>query len=227
MTQSPLILYCEDEPETATFVALELEAEGYRVETAFDGQQGLMQFRQLNPDILILDWDMPKMSGLDLCKRVRRSSQVPILMLTAKDALEAKVQGLDCGANDYLTKPFELDELLARVRVLLRNLNPPELQELYYHELVMDLQRHEVRRGEQPLDLSPKEFEILRAFLEHPEQVLSKAQIHERVWDWEADNLDIVEVYISTLRQKLEQKGASRLIQTRRGVGYILKATEP
>jgi DNA-binding response OmpR family regulator len=223
MSDSPLILYCEDDPDTATYLALELESEGYRVETACDGQQGLIKFRQCNPDLLILDWDMPKMTGLELCKRVRKSSRIPILMLTAKNELEFKVEGLDSGANDYLTKPFELEEFLARVRALLRALEPQVLQELCYQDLVMDLQRHEVTRQGQVLDLSPKEFDILRIFLEHPEQVLSKAMIYERVWEWEADNLDIVEVYISTLRQKLEQAGGSRLIQTRRGVGYLLK----
>ncbi len=223
MSDSHLILYCEDDPDTATYIALELESEGYRVETACDGQQGLIKFRQCNPDLLILDWDMPKMTGLELCKRVRKSSRIPILMLTAKNELEFKVEGLDSGANDYLTKPFALEEFLARVRALLRALEPQALQELCYQDLVMDLQRHEVTRQGQILDLSPKEFDILRIFLEHPEQVLSKAMIYERVWEWEADNLDIVEVYISTLRQKLEQAGANRLIQTRRGVGYLLK----
>jgi len=224
MTDAPLILYCEDEQDTATFLALELEAEGYRVETAFDGQQGLVKFRQMDPDLLILDWDMPKMTGLELCQRVRKSSRAPILMLTANSETESKVMGLDSGANDYLTKPFELEELLARIRALLRTITPQEVQELHYQDLVMDLHSHEVKRREKTLDLSPKEFEILQYLLEHPEQVLSKAQIYERVWDWEADNLDIVEVYISTLRQKLEQNGASRIIQTRRGVGYLIKA---
>lgn len=226
MTDSPLILYCEDERDTATFLALELEAEGYRVETAFDGQQGLIKFRQCAPDLLILDWDMPKMTGLELCKRVRKSSRAPILMLTANCDIESKVMGLDSGANDYLTKPFELEELLARVRALLRTIIPQEVQELHYQDLMMDLHSHEVKRSEKKLDLSPKEFEILQYLLEHPEQVLSKAQIYERVWEWEADNLDIVEVYISTLRQKLEQEGAHRLIQTRRGIGYLLKTLD-
>lgn len=223
MQYSPLILFCEDDNDLASFVMLELESEGYRVERAADGQQGLMMFRQLQPDLLILDWEMPKMNGIELCKRIRRSSRVPILMLTAKSELNDKITGLDEGANDYLVKPFELDELLARIRVICRNLTPTELLELHFADLVMDLQRHELKRGEQTIELFPKEYEILRYLLENPEKVLSKAQIYERVWGWETDNLDIVEVNISTLRQKLEHDGHPRLIHTKRGVGYLLQ----
>ena len=208
--------------DAANFVAMELEAEGYRVEVAHDGQAGLMKFRQTNPDLLVLDWDMPKMSGLDVCKRVRRSSDVPIIMLTAKSEIQHKVSGLDSGANDYLVKPYELDELLARIRAQIRMRKPAEVQELNYADVSMDLQLHTVKRGERELDLSPKEFEILKYMLEHPEQVLSKDQIYDRVWGWESDNLDIVEVYISTLRRKMEENGAPRLLRTRRGFGYLL-----
>lgn len=222
MTEQAMILICDDEVDAAQFIGMELEVEGYRVEMAHDGQAGLIKFREVQPDLVLLDWDMPKMSGVDVCKRIRRGSDVPILMLTAKSEIEHKVFGLDSGANDYLVKPFELDELLARVRALLRLRQPVQVQELSYVDLVMDLKLHSVRRGDKGLDLSPKEFEILKYLLEHPEQVLSKEQIYDRVWGWESDNLDVVEVYISTLRRKMEEGGLPRLVHTRRGFGYLL-----
>lgn len=227
MADAPLILIVEDNDEIGPFVAMELESEGYRTELATDGLNGLMKFRQLSPDLLILDWEMPKMSGLDVCRRVRQSSHVPIIMLTAKQTVNDKVDGLDAGANDYLSKPFELDELLARVRVQLRNHQPAELSLLVFEDLEMNLQTHEVERAGQKLELSPKEFELLKYFLEHPRMVLSKSQIFERVWGWDAEGGEnAVEVYVHSLRGKLEQGQQARLIHTKRGVGYILREAD-
>lgn len=220
----PLILIIEDNQEIGPFVAMELESEGYRVELASDGQNGLMKFRQLAPDMLILDWDLPRLSGVEICRRVRQSSHVPVLMLTAKHSVQERVEGLDAGANDYLTKPFELDELLARVRAQLRSRQAAPLSQLVFQNLEMNLQTHEVRRGERRLELSPKEFELLRYLMEHPRQVLSKSQIYETVWGWDGEGGEnSVEVYVHSLRAKLEAEQQPRLIQTRRGVGYLLQ----
>lgn len=227
MHNSAFILLVEDNPEIGPFLALELESEGYRVELAVDGMSGLVKFRQLQPDLLILDWEMPKMSGLEVCRRVRQSSHVPIIMLTAKNNLQERIEGLDAGANDYLGKPFELEELLARVRAQLRGSKKPELNLLVLADLEMNLHTHEVRRAEQLLDLSPKEFDLLKYLLQHPRQVLSKSQIFETVWGWDAEGGEnSVEVYVHSLRAKLEQNGGSRLIQTKRGAGYMLRESE-
>lgn len=227
MENSPLILLVEDNEEIGPFVALELESEGYRVELVTDGQNGLIKFRQLQPDLLILDWELPRMTGLDVCRRVRQSSHVPILMLTAKQSVKDRVEGLDAGANDYLVKPFELDELLARVRAQLRTRQQIPLPILSFADLEMNLQEHVVVRGQHKLELSPKEFDLLKYLLENPRQVLSKAQIFESFWGWDAAGGESsVEVYVHSLRNKLEAGNLPRLIQTRRGVGYLLKESE-
>lgn len=227
MSHHPLILIVEDNEEIGPFVSMELESEGYRVELATDGQTGLMKFRQLEPDLLILDWELPRMSGVELCRRVRQSSHVPILMLTAKKEVIDRVTGLDAGANDYLVKPFELDELLARVRAQLRSRERTALTALVFADLEMNLRIHEVSRGPRKLELSPKEFDLLKYLMQHPRQVLSKTQIFERVWGWDADGGESsVEVYVHSLRNKLESGGEARLIQTRRGVGYLLQEVE-
>lgn len=227
MQDPALILLVEDNEEIGPFLAMELESEGYRVELATDGLNGLMKFRQLMPDLLILDWEMPKLSGVEVCRRVRQSSHVPILMLTAKNNVQERIEGLDAGANDYLGKPFELDELLARVRAQLRSRSKPELHLLVLADLEMNLQTHEVRRAEQLLELSPKEFDLLKYLLQHPRQVLSKSQIFETVWGWDAEGGEnSVEVYVHSLRGKLEQNGGLRLIHTKRGVGYMLRESE-
>ncbi|MEZ0369617.1 MAG: response regulator transcription factor [Candidatus Sericytochromatia bacterium] len=219
------ILIVDDNVELATFNRLELEGEGYVVDLAHDGQNGLMKFRLNPPDLVVLDWEMPGMDGVEVCARMRKSSHVPILMLTAKSGVSDRVAGLDAGANDYLTKPFHLEELLARIRALLRSSRPQELEELFYEDVALNLQTHEAWRDQVKLDLSPKEFELLKSFLLSPGRVLTKSQLFEQVWGWSSDSQDnAVEVYVHSLRGKLEQGGKPRLIQTRRGVGYLLKA---
>ncbi|HEY9839381.1 MAG TPA: response regulator transcription factor [Candidatus Obscuribacterales bacterium] len=219
------ILIVDDNVELATFNRLELEGEGYEVDLAHDGQNGLMKFRLNPPDLVVLDWEMPGMDGVEVCARMRKSSHVPILMLTAKSGVSDRVAGLDAGANDYLTKPFHLEELLARIRALLRSSRPQELEELFYEDVALNLQTHEAWRDQVKLDLSPKEFELLKSFLLSPGRVLTKSQLFEQVWGWSSDSQDnAVEVYVHSLRGKLEQGGKPRLIQTRRGVGYLLKA---
>jgi two-component system response regulator MprA len=218
------IIIVDDNEEIAAFLGFELANEGYEVDIAKDGLKGLMLIRQSNPDLIILDWEMPKMSGIEVCRRIRESSDIPILMLTAKKSLNEKVEGLDTGANDYLIKPFQLAELLARIRALLRqNKSAPEKKKLVFANLLLDIQTYEVFFDDNKLDLSPKEFDILCLFMQNPRQVLSKANIYEKVWGWDSDgNENAIEGYVHSLRGKLEKEGQQRLIHTRRGAGYIL-----
>jgi DNA-binding response OmpR family regulator len=218
------IVLVDDNDEMSVFLKMELECEGYEVIVAKDGQDGLLKIRQLEPDLVILDWEMPKMGGVDVCRRLRQSSDVPVLMVTAKKDLKERVEGLDSGANDYLVKPFELDELLARVRALLRLKKPSQKTEIKFSDISLNLQTYEVSCSGELLDLSRKEFDLLFYLMQHPNQVLSKTQIYENVWGWDADGSEkAVEVYVHSLRNKLAKNGRAHLIQTKRGVGYILK----
>ncbi len=224
MSKNAKIILVDDNEEMSTFLKMELECEGYQVEVAKDGVQGLTKIRQSAPDLVILDWEMPQMSGVDVCRRLRQNSNVPILMVTAKKELKERVEGLDSGANDYLIKPFELDELLARVRALLRLNKPVQKMEIRFSDISLNLQTYEVKCSGEILDLSRKEFDLLYFFMQNPNQVLTKSQIYEKVWGWDADgNEKAVEVYVHSLRNKLEKNEMAHLIQTKRGVGYILK----
>lgn len=221
------VLVVEDDPDLGLLLKLELEAEGYQVTLAKDGMQGLIELRQQNPDIMILDRSLPKMDGIEVCLRTRQTSDIPILMLTSFDRVEEKVEGLDAGANDYLTKPFHINELLARIRSLVRQVNTNNTAgaHLAFADVSLDLLKREAHRGKKTLNLSTKEFDLLTFFMNHPNQVLSKSRIIEAVWDWNYDGEDnIVEVYIHNLRKKLSSNGAqTRLLHTIRGAGYILK----
>jgi DNA-binding response OmpR family regulator len=224
VNKKPIIVLVDDNDEMSVFLKMELECEGYQVEVAKDGQQGLVKIRQFEPDLVILDWEMPKMSGVDVCRRLRQSSEVPILMVTAKKNLKERVEGLDAGANDYLIKPFELEELLARVRALLRASKPAAKKEIKFSDILINLETFEVSCSGEKLDLSRKEFDLLYYFLQNPNKVLTKSQIYETVWGWDADgNEKAVEVYVHSIRNKLEKNGLAHLIQTKRGMGYILK----
>jgi DNA-binding response OmpR family regulator len=227
MTQKYKIVLVEDNIDTAAFLQMELEDAGYEVEIARDGQQGAVKIRQAAPDLVILDREMPVMNGIELCKYLRRSSDVPILMVTARREINERVEGLDAGANDYLVKPFASEELLARVRALIRSTKAFQKVEMQMDDLTLNTQTCEVRRSGEIIELSRKEYDLLQYFLSNPNQVLSKSQIFESVWGWESDgNEGSVEVYVHSLRGKLEKNNPERIIHTKRGIGYILKKSE-
>lgn len=218
------ILIIEDDADILGFMETELQFEGYAIEIARDGLKGLQMARQQNFDLIILDRMLPGMDGLALCRRLRQSSDVPILMLTALAELNDRVEGLDAGANDYLTKPFELEELLARVRVQLRQRQPSTRTSFAFGDLSLNLTSRKVQRGEQMISLSPKEFDLLHYFLQHPREVLTRSRILEAVWGWDFEGEDnVLEVYIRYLRRKIEPEEQPRLIHTVRGVGYVLR----
>ncbi|GIL11317.1 MAG: DNA-binding response regulator [Chloroflexi bacterium] len=225
---SERVLVIEDEARIAQFIERGLIYEGYRVSVARDGQTGLMSARDNPPDLVILDWMLPGLDGLEVCKRLRAASDVPILMLTAKDDVKDRVTGLDAGADDYLVKPFSVDELMARVRALFRRSAPvsrPEI--LRYADLTLDTGTHRAYRGEKPIDLTAKEYELLELFMRNPRQVLTRDVIFDRVWGYDfGGESNIIEVYVRYLRQKTEADDMPRLIHTVRGVGYVLREDE-
>ena len=219
------ILIVEDEARIAQFIERGLIYEGYRVDVARDGQIGLTIARDNPPDLVILDWMLPGIDGLEVCKRLRAASGVPILMLTARDNIEDRITGLDAGADDYLVKPFSVDELMARVRALFRRVTPvsrPEI--LRFADLTLDTGTHRAHRGERAIDLTAKEYELLELFMRNPQQVLTRDVIFDRVWGYDfGGESNIIEVYVRYLRQKTETESEPRLIHTVRGVGYVLR----
>ncbi|MCJ7514127.1 MAG: response regulator transcription factor [Anaerolineales bacterium] len=218
------ILVIEDEEKILHFLRRGLAYEGYQVETAADGSAGLDLAREDPPDLVILDWMLPGMDGLEVCRRLRSAGSLPILMLTAKDSISDRVRGLDAGADDYLVKPFALDEVLARIRALLRRAKPEGPEVLAFTDLRLDTGTHQAFRAENPIDLTAKEYELLELFLRHPRQVLTRGQIYDRVWGYDfGGESNIIEVYVRYLRQKTEASGGPRLIHTVRGVGYVLR----
>ncbi len=219
----PLILVVEDEKDIARFIELELQAEGYRTEVAYDGITGLSKFRETNPNLVILDLMLPVMDGLEVARRIRKTSNIPILILTAKDAVTDKVEGLDAGADDYLVKPFSIEELLARVRAHLRRVTPAITGEIRVADLIINLEGREVFRGGRRIELSNKEFELLELLARSPGKVFSRFEIEEKVWPGYQGGSNVVDVYIGYLRKKLEAEGERRLIHTVRGVGYVLR----
>ena len=228
MTAKPMtakILLVEDEEKLARFVELELSYEGYEVTVANDGLSGLMAARDSEPDLIILDWLMPGLTGVELCRRLRSTgSQVPVIMMTAKDDVSDRVTGLDAGADDYVVKPFSIEELLARVRAHLRRTQPQETDVLQYEDLSLNRSSREVFRGKRSIELTAKEFDLLEYLILHPRQVITRDRILEEVWGYDfMGDSNIIEVYIRYLRLKLEAEGEKRLIQTVRGVGYVLR----
>src|SRR5437870_1583293 len=220
------ILVVDDERAVRESLRRALELEGYEIELANDGQEALYRLEsQAEPDAVVLDVLMPGLDGLEVCKRLRRSgSKLPVLMLTARDAVENRVAGLDAGADDYLTKPFALEELLARIRALLRRASEESGEVLRFADLELDPGTREVRRDGEPIELTRTEFSLLELFLRNPRQVLTRSVIFERVWGYDfgfaSNSLD---VYIGYLRRKTEAGDKPRLIQTVRGVGYALR----
>jgi two-component system response regulator MprA len=222
------ILVIEDEERILQFLRRGLSYEGYSVETAVNGTDGLQIAQEQSPDLVVLDWMLPELEpgldGIEVCRRLRATSDVPILMLTAKDSVADRVQGLDAGADDYLVKPFALNELLARVRALIRRSRSDEPEILTFDTMRLDTGTHQAFRGERVIDLTAKEYELLELFLRHPRQVLTRDQIFDRVWGYDfGGESNIIEVYVRYLRQKSEAEGESRLIHTVRGVGYVLR----
>lgn len=217
------VLVVDDDPKITQLLRRTLSLEGYKVQTADSGVAGLDAARSHEPDLVILDVLMPGMDGIEVCRRLRASSSTPILMLTAKDDVSDRVEGLDSGADDYVVKPFALEELLARVRALLRR-HEPATAPLTYEDIELDTDSRMARRGQRDITLSTTEFELLHYFLRYPRRVLSRDAILNAVWgsDFERPT-NVVEVYIGYLRSKLEADGEPRLIQTVRGAGYVLR----
>ena len=218
------ILVVDDDPEIVSFVKRGLAYEGYKVDTAADGFEALAKARESEPDLVVLDVMMPEIDGIEVSKRLREGSDVPILMLTAKGTIPDKVTGFESGADDYLVKPFAFDELLARVRALLRRRQPGEGVSLRFSDLSLNTMTRETKRSNEAIELTAQEFDLLELFLRHPRQVLKRGLIYERVWGYNFEGeSNVIEVYVRYLRSKLEAGGKPRLIHTIRGVGYVLK----
>jgi two-component system, OmpR family, response regulator MprA len=222
----PIVLVVDDEPAIRESLERALSLEGYTVELAADGEAALERVAAGPVDATVLDIAMPGMDGLEVCRRMRRSGdRSPVLMLTARDAISDRVDGLDAGADDYLVKPFALAELKARLRALLRRVEPGgDSPVVAFADLSLDRLTREVRRGDHDVELTRTEFALLELFMDHPRQVLSRSQIYDAVWGYDfGESSNSLGVYIGYLRRKLEEGGAPRLIQTVRGVGYALR----
>ncbi len=219
------ILVVDDDQHILSVLRRGLGFEGYVVDVAENGEKALAMARESPPDLVVLDIMMPGLDGIEVTKRLRQGSDVPILLLTAKVATSDKVAGLDAGADDYLIKPFALDELLARVRALLRRRQPSDSTILQFADLIVDTGTREVQRGGEMIELTTREYELLLLFMRNPRQVLTRDLIYERVWGYDfGGESNVIDVYIRYLREKLERGGRSRLIHTVRGAGYVLKA---
>lgn len=225
------ILVIDDDDKITSMLRRSLAFEGYRVATATNGKQGIEQFAAEEPDAVILDLMMPVLDGWEVCRRLRESgSEVPILMLTARDEVRDRVHGLDMGADDYLAKPFALEELLARLRALLRR-KPLDAAErrviLTFEDLHLDADAREVRRSARRIELTAKEYDLLHLFLQNPRRVLMRDFLMDKIWGFDySGESNVLEVYIASLRQKLEEDGESRIIQTVRGAGYVLRGEQ-
>jgi DNA-binding response OmpR family regulator len=222
------ILVVEDELKIARFLELELRYEGYTVTSVHDGRSGLDAILNGSPDLVILDLMLPGMNGMEVCRRVRQSSQVPIIMLTAKDETMDKVMGLDVGADDYMTKPFAIEELLARMRRIFRSHEQVPImtsaKKLCAGDLSLDPDRHEVHFQDVLITLTKKEFELCQLLMENLDHVLTREQIIERIWGYDYyGDIKIVDVYIRTLRTKIDEVFEKKFFHTVRGVGYIFK----
>jgi two-component system response regulator MprA len=217
------ILVVDDDPKIRSVLGRGLRFEGYDVHLAADGQEALRIARTAPLDLVVLDVMLPGMDGLEIARRLRRGMSVPILMLTARDAVPDRIAGLDSGADDYLIKPFDFEELLARVRALLRRVQPQSEEVLTFDDLRLNTGTREGERGGRRIDLTTREYELLLLFMRHPRQVLLRDQILDRVWGDATVESNAIEVHIGRLRDKLEADGEERLIQTIRGAGYALR----
>ncbi len=217
------ILLVDDDPHLVPLIQRGLAYEGFEVYTAMDGESGLAVARTLQPHIVLLDIAMPGLDGFEVCRRLRIHDDIPIIMLTARDEVTDKVNALNIGADDYLPKPFAFDELLARIRAVLRRYKAGG-EPFVYADLELNQATREVWRAGNLVELTSQEYKLLLLFMRHPRQVLSREQILERIWGYTSEiDTHVLEVYIGHLRQKLEAQGGSRLIHTVRGFGYTLK----
>lgn len=221
------ILIIEDDEEILRVLKRVLTYEGYIVDTALTGKAGLTLASEQRPDLVVLDWMLPNMDGLEVCSRLKKLGNQPILMLTAKDTTQDRVEGLDAGADDYVVKPFEIEELLARIRALLRRTAADRIKILEFEDLILDSSTRKAMRGEREIQLTAKEYDLLELFMRHPRQVMTREVIFDRVWDYDfGGESNVLDVYIRYLRQKLEEENESRLLYTVRGVGYVLRESE-
>ena len=231
MTDSrPRVLVVDDDRAVRDSLRRSLEFNGYEVVLAADGAEGLVAVGAQHPDVVVVDVMMPRLDGIETTRALRAAgNDVPVLVLTARDAVGDRVEGLDAGADDYLTKPFALEELLARLRALLRRVVPDgdgESEVLTFSDLTMDVASRDVSRGDRPIELTRTEFTLLEMFLRRPRRVLDRSFILEEVWGYDfPTTANSLEVYVGYLRRKTEAEGESRLIHTVRGVGYVLKET--
>ena len=222
--RDPRVLVVEDDEEIAQVLQRSLRLEGYEVRVAGDGETALDQSAAFNPDLVILDLGLPKLDGMEVARRLRSADDVPILMLTARDALEARVEGLDAGADDYLVKPFERQELLARLRALLRRRPPRGSASVVVADLALNPDTHEVSRGGREIDLTQREFELLEYLMRNERLVVSRQRLLDEVWGYDPFSItNTIEVFVSNLRRKLEAGGEPRLLHTIRGAGYVLR----
>lgn len=219
------LLVVEDEKKVASFIRKGLEEEGYAVDVALDGEVGLQMATDRVHDLIILDIQLPRLSGMELLRSLRaKRIATPVLLLTVRAAIEDKVLGLDAGADDYLTKPFSFRELVARVRALLRRRAESSQTELRVADLTLDPVRHTVSRGSEKIELTAKEFALLDYFMRNPGRVLTRTMIAEHVWDYDFDSMtNVIDVYVNYLRRKIDSDREPKLIHTVRGVGYMLK----
>ena len=218
------VLIVEDDEEIAGVLGRTLRLEDYETRTARDGQSALAEARTFMPDLVILDLGLPDMDGISVAGHLRESDDVPILILTARDAVEHRVEGLDSGADDYLVKPFERDELLARIRALLRRRPPRGEAALVCADLTLNPATHEVFRGERHIELTQREFELLEYLMRNEKLVVPRQRLLEEVWGYDPlASTNTIEVFISNVRRKLEEGGEDRLVHTIRGAGYVLR----
>lgn len=223
---APRILIIEDELKIARFLELELGYEGYTVEQSHDGRQGLQKILEGSFDLILLDIMLPSMNGIEVLRKLRQTSEVPVIMLTAKDEIMDKVMGLDMGADDYITKPFAIEELLARIRVAFKKkpVKADSLKILQVNNLKIDLEKYTVSFSDHPIELTKREFDLIKYLLENKNIVLTREKLLETVWGYDyMGDTNVVDVYISYLRTKIDDKFHTKLLYTVRGVGYLLK----
>jgi two-component system, OmpR family, response regulator MprA len=218
------VLVVEDDEEIADVLRRSLRQEGHEVRTSTDGEEAIDAAREFQPDLVVLDLGLPKLDGVEVCRRLRAASDVPILILTARSDTEDRVAGLDAGADDYLVKPFERAELLARLRALMRRRPPRGSASLVAGDLVLNPDTHEVTRGARTVDLTNREFELLEYLMRNQRLVVSRERLLEEVWRYDPSSMtNTIDVFISNLRRKLEEGGEPRILHTKRGAGYVVR----